>query len=114
VGCGSGAATLAAQEAVGVQGVVVGLDISPAMLRRASDGGVARLVHQREYSVTMATGDYLSMLDLFAYGRFLRQHLGPTRWQDFRESVAAKVAVHGLKAVEYTSRYHDGVGTRRG
>jgi len=85
VGCGSGAATLAAQEAVGVQGVVVGLDISPAMLRRASDGGVARLVHQREYSVTMATGDYLSMLDLFAYGRFLRQHLGPTRWQDFRE-----------------------------
>ncbi len=54
------------------------------------------------------------MLDLFAYGRFLRQHLGPTRWQDFRESVAAKVAVHGLKAVEYTSRYHVGVGTRRG
>ena len=31
-----------------------------------------------------------------------------------RESVAAKVAVHGLKAVEYTSRYHVGVGTRRG
>src|SRR5262245_36660978 len=36
VGCGSGAAILAAQQAVGVQGLVVGLDISLAMLRRAA------------------------------------------------------------------------------
>jgi hypothetical protein len=70
-------------------------------------------VHQREYRVTMSTQDYLSMLDLFAYGRFLRQHLGPERWQEFREGVAAKVGVHGLKQVEYTGRYHVGVGTRR-
>jgi SAM-dependent methyltransferase len=225
VGCGSGAATLAAQKAVGVQGVVVGLDISLAMLRRASAGGVVHLVagivpglpfrdcrfdavaaslvlshvelyeaalrdmvrvlkpggrlgvtagarsqkrpnlgyqaweetaesfvgrealhevarhlvpcevwltdpanlqaalasvrlegvevRQREYRVAMLTDDYLSMLDLFAYGRFLRQHLDTARWQEFRESVAAKVAAHGLKQVEYTSRYHLGVGTKR-
>jgi hypothetical protein len=31
----------------------------------------------------------------------------------FREHAAAKVAAHGLKQVEYTSRYHLGVGTRR-
>ncbi len=70
-------------------------------------------VHQREYRVTMPTEDYLSMLDLFAYGRFLRQHLGPARWQEFRESVATKVAAHGLRQIEYTSRYHIGVGMRR-
>jgi trans-aconitate methyltransferase len=70
-------------------------------------------VHQREYRVTMPTEDYLSMLDLFAYGRFLRQHLSPARWQAFRESVPAKVAAHGLKKVEYASRYHIGVGTKR-
>src|SRR3989442_1441615 len=44
VGCGSGAATLGAQEVVGVQGLVVGLDISLAMLRRAAAGGVAHVV----------------------------------------------------------------------
>lgn len=70
-------------------------------------------VRQREYRVTMPTEDYLSMLDLFAYGRFLRQHLSPAQWQAFRESVAAKVAAFGLKQVEYTSRYHVGVGTTR-
>ena len=226
VGCGSGAASLAAQDAVGVHGFVVGLDISLAMLRRASAGAAAHLVsgivpglpfrdcsfdgvvaslvlshleryeaglrdmmrvlrpggrlgvsagaqrsagranlayriweetaesfvgrealhaaikcvapwetwltdpahvetalagvglagievHRREYRVTMPTEDYLSMLDLFAYGRFLRQHLGPGRWQEFREGVAAKVGAHGMKQVEYTGRYHVGIGTRR-
>ena len=44
VGCGSGAATLAAEEVVGGQGFVVGLDISLAMLHRASAGGAAHLV----------------------------------------------------------------------
>ena len=44
VDCDSGPATLAAQLAVGVQGFVVGLDISLAMLRRAATGGAAHLV----------------------------------------------------------------------
>ncbi len=225
VGCGTGAVTVTAQKAVGARGLVVGLDISVAMLRRAFAGSVAhpvagivpglpfhdrcfdavaaslvlshverceaalrdmvrvlkpggRLgvsagakspnrpnvayraweetaesfvgtealgetitrvvpcegwltdpahietalasvglegieVHQREYRVTMPTDDYLSMLDLFAYGRFLCWRLGPEQWQTFRESVAAKVAAHGLKQIEYTSRYHVGVGARQ-
>ena len=224
VGCGTGVATAAAQKVVGAGGLVVGLDISLAMLRRAAAGGVTLVVgivpglpfrdrrfdgvaaslvlshverydaalsdmvrvlkpggrlgvsaaaesprdrpnvaygaweetaesfvgreelrqamtrvlpceawltdpahietalaiagledveiHQREYRVMMPTEEYLSMLDLFAYGRFLRHHLGSARWQEFRESVAAKVTTHGLRRVEYTSRYHIGVGTR--
>ncbi|MFN8544527.1 MAG: hypothetical protein U0807_10015 [Candidatus Binatia bacterium] len=45
----------------------------------------------------MPTKDYLSMLDVSAYvWRSLRQHLGPARGQEFRESVAARVAAHGL------------------
>ena len=223
VGCGSGAALLAAQQAGG-RGLMVGLDISSAMLRRASAGGAAHLVagivpglpfldgcfdgvtaslvlshvercdaalrdmvrilrrggrlgvsagapsgnrpniayrmweetaeslvgrealrdaktqvapweewladpahleaalessgleeiavHQREYPVTMPTEDYLSMLDLFAYGRFLRHRLGRARWEEFRASVGGKVAAHGLSQIEYTSRYHIAVGTR--
>ncbi len=226
VGCGSGAAVLSAREAVGVQGFVVGLDISLPMLRRASAVGVAHLVagvvpglpshdrcfdgvaaslvlshieryepalrdmvrvlkpggrlgvtawaqspkdrpnavyraweetavsfvgkealreaitrvvpsegrlsdpahleaalasvgleeievRRREDPVTMPTEDYLTMLDLFAYGRFLRHRLGPVRWQEFRASVATKVAARDLKQVEYTSRYHLAVATRR-
>jgi ubiquinone/menaquinone biosynthesis C-methylase UbiE len=224
VGCGSGAATAAARNTVGARGLVVGLDISLAMLRRASASGgthflagivpglpfrdccfdavaaslvlshvqlyevalhdmvrVVKLggrigvtagargqnsnlayrvweetaesfvgrgalrdaarqvvpcevwltdpvnfqtalesvglegveVLQREYPVAMSTHDYLSMLDLFAYGRFLRQHLETVRWQEFRETVAAKLAAHALARVEYTSRYHVGLGTTR-
>ncbi len=226
VGCGSGAGVLAAQEAVGLRSLVVGVDISLAMLRRAAAGGARCLVagivpglpfparcfdrvaaslvishveryeaafrdmvrvlkpggrlgvsagaqrpghrpnvayrtweetaevfvgrealreaitgvvpyeawladpahletalanvglsgvdvRQREYRVTMPPDDYLAMIDLFAYGRFLRHRLGPGRWREFRETVAAKVAVHGLEQVEYIARYHVGVGTRR-
>src|SRR5262249_43713749 len=43
VGCGTGAGILAAQEAVGVQGVV-GLDPSLPMLRRAASGGAKHVV----------------------------------------------------------------------
>lgn len=226
VGCGSGAAILAAQQAVGVQGLVVGLDISLAMLRRAASGGAAHLVagivpglpfhdrcfdgviaslvlshieayeaalhdmlrllkpggrlgvsagaqsgnhpnvvyraweeaaeslvgreamreakarvlpweewltdpahietalassglerievHQREYRVTLPTEDYLSMLDVFAHGRFLRHRLGPARWEKFRERVAGNIAAHGLNEIEYARRYHIAVGTRPG
>lgn len=224
VGCGSGAAIQAAQQAVGVRGLTVGLDMSLAMLGRASACGAAHLVagivpglpfrdrrfdgvaaslvlshvercdvalrdmarvlkrgghlgvsagaqrgnrpniayrvweetarslvggkalreaktrvapweewltdpahleatlasggleeieiHQRQYAVTMPTGDYLSMLDLFSYGRFLRHHLGPARWEEFRASVTGKVAAHAVEQVEYTSRYHIAVGTK--
>ncbi len=69
-------------------------------------------VRQREYLVTMPTDDYLAMLDLFAYGRFVRHRLGPARWREFRQSVAGKVAAHGLKQIEYISRYNIAVGTR--
>jgi ubiquinone/menaquinone biosynthesis C-methylase UbiE len=44
VGCGSGAGIVPAQEVVGVQGFVVGLDISLPMLRRAAVGGAKHLV----------------------------------------------------------------------
>lgn len=44
VGCGTGAGTLVACDAVGTEGIVVGVDVSLAMLRRASRRGAARLV----------------------------------------------------------------------
>ena len=44
VGCGTGAATVAAQKAVGARGLVLGLDVSLAMLRRAAAAGVGHLV----------------------------------------------------------------------
>jgi ubiquinone/menaquinone biosynthesis C-methylase UbiE len=44
VGCGRGAGILPAQEVVGVQGFVVGLDISVPMVRRAASGDAKRLV----------------------------------------------------------------------
>jgi len=87
----------------------------PAHLEGAlAEIGLERIeIHHREYRVTMPTADYLSMLDLFAYGRFVRHRLGAARWEAFRESVAAKVSSHELKQIEYTSHYHIGVGTRR-
>ncbi len=224
VGCGAGAATLAAGEAVGAHGLVVGADPSVQMLRRASARGVRHLVagmvpglpfpdrsfdrvaaslvlshaerhdaalrdmvrvlkpggrlgvsagahnpkraniayqrweetaesfvgrealreaakevvpwepwlmdalnveaalravgleaieiHKREYRVTMATEEYLTMLDLFAYGRFLRYRLGASRWEAFREAVAAKVRADGTTQTEYTGHYHIALGTR--
>src|SRR5262249_11257024 len=63
-------------------------------------------VYQREYQVRMLTDDYLAMLDMFAHGRFVRHRLGAARWQEFRHTVAAKVAALGLGHVEYRSRYH--------
>ena len=60
----------------------------------------------------MPTEDYLAMLDMFAYGRFLKHHLGPARWQEFRHTVAGKVVAHELNQIEYTSHYHIAVGTR--
>jgi hypothetical protein len=69
-------------------------------------------VGQREYEVRLPTEDYLAMLDLFAYGRFVRQRLGAVRWQEFRRTVAGKAAALGLNQIEYTSRYHIAVGTK--
>ncbi len=224
VGCGTGAGILPAQEVVGVQGVVLGLDISLPMLRRAAVSGVRHLVagivpglsfrdrsfdgvtaslvlshieqydfalrdivrvlksggrlgvsagtssgnrpnlayqaweetaeamvgreallgakgsvapwepwfsdpanleaalasagleqievREREYQVRMPTNDYLAMLDMFAYGRFVRHRLGAARWDEFRHTVAGNVAALGLNQVEYTSRYHISVGTK--
>ena len=80
-------------------------------LAHAGLEGIA--VIQRDYLVMMPVEDYLSMLDLFVYGRFVRQHLGSRRWLEFREKVAAKIAANDLKQVEHTSRYNVGVGTRR-
>ncbi len=78
-----------------------------------ASGGLQRIVvRQREYRVSMPTEDYLAMLDLFAYGRFIRHRLGPARWEEFRESAVRKVAAHGLTQIEYTSRYHIALGTR--
>src|SRR5262249_58162263 len=62
----------------------------PAHIETAlASSGLERIeVHQREYRVTLPTEDYLSMLDVFAHGRFLRHRLGPARWEKFRERVA--------------------------
>jgi ubiquinone/menaquinone biosynthesis C-methylase UbiE len=69
-------------------------------------------IQQREYPVTMPIEEYLAMLDLFAYGRFLRYRLGPIQWEAFRKAVGEKVA-DGMKQINYTGRYHIAVGTRR-
>jgi len=69
-------------------------------------------VREREYQVRVPTNDYLAMLDMFAYGRFVRHRLGAARWDEFRHTVAGNVAALGLNQVEYTSRYHISVGTK--
>ncbi|HEU0305085.1 MAG TPA: methyltransferase domain-containing protein [Gaiellaceae bacterium] len=70
-------------------------------------------VEQREYGVTMATEAYFSMLDVFAYGRFVRAALGAERWHAFRQRVRELVDAHCGLHIEYTARYHIGVGSRR-
>ena len=88
--------------------------IDPSHLEAAlASGGLEDIeVHQREYRVTMPTEDYLAMLDMFAYGRFVRHRLGAAPWEEFRRIVAGKVAGLALNQIDYTSRYHIAVGTR--
>ena len=69
-------------------------------------------VQQREYRVVMELDDYLSMVDVFLYGRFVRQSLGETRWRAFRERVDETARARCGERVEYTSRYHLGMGRR--
>jgi SAM-dependent methyltransferase len=86
----------------------------PANLEEAlASAGVEGIeVRQRKYDVRMPTEDYLAMLDMFAYGRFVRHRLGAARWDEFRHTVATNVSALGLNQVEYTSRYHIAVGTK--
>jgi len=51
-------------------------------------------------------------LDVFLYGRVVRRTLDPVRWRAFKFSVAEKVHSHGVTRVEYTARFHVGVGMR--
>lgn len=79
-------------------------------LASAGVGGIE--VRQRDYQIRMPTEDYLAMLDMFAYRRFVRHRLGPARWEEFRASVAGKVAALRLTRIEYTSRYYIAVATK--
>jgi hypothetical protein len=69
-------------------------------------------VQQREYSVLMALDDYLSMIDVFLYGRFVRQSLGEAPWRAFRKRVDETARARCGERVEYASRYHLGIGRR--
>ena len=87
----------------------------PATLEQALAGvGLGGIeVRQREYDVRMPTEEYLAMLDMFAHGRFVRHRLGAARWEEFRRTVAGQVAALALNEIEYTSRYHIALGTKR-
>lgn len=69
-------------------------------------------IQQRDYPVSLATDDYVSMMAVFTYGRFIRHRIGATRWRQFSESVAGTLHAQCGGHVEYTSRYQLGVGTR--
>lgn len=69
-------------------------------------------VEQREYRVVMALDEYLSMLDVFLYGRLVRQRSGPVRWKASRKQVEDLARARCGERVEYVSRYHLGVARR--
>lgn len=78
-----------------------------------AEAGLRRVeVQQREYRVSLTLHDYVSMIGVFTYGRFIRRLLGAARWREFSESVAEKLHTQCGERIEYTSRYHLGVGER--
>lgn len=69
-------------------------------------------LHQREYVVEMPTSDYVSMLDVFAYGRFLRDALGEQAWREFGERIREVVSGGCPPHTRYVARYHVAIGKK--
>jgi len=72
--------------------------------------GYARFLAVNGYAALAA--NLIGAADVFLYGRVVRCTLDPVRWRAFKFSVAKKVHSHGVTRVEYTARFHVGVGTR--
>jgi ubiquinone/menaquinone biosynthesis C-methylase UbiE len=72
VGTGTGAAALAASEAVGSEGFVVGIDPSMDMLRRARDRGVERLVAGKALDLPFADASFDAITASFVIFLFTR------------------------------------------
>jgi len=69
-------------------------------------------LERREYDVEMATSEYLSMFDVFAYGRFVREALGERGWREFGERIRNVVAERCDPRTRYVARYHLGIGRK--
>jgi len=78
----------------------------------AEAGLIGVEVEQREYGVEMATDDYVSMFDAFAYGRFLREALGERDWGEFGRRIRNTVAECCDPRIRYVARYHVGIGRK--
>jgi SAM-dependent methyltransferase len=86
----------------------------PAHLAEALTGaGLADVeIEQRDYEVAISTDDYVSMIEVFTLGRFLRERVGAEQWQRFRQTLAEQIAARCGERVEYATRYHLGTGTK--
>jgi ubiquinone/menaquinone biosynthesis C-methylase UbiE len=69
-------------------------------------------IHRREYSVEMPANEYLSMFDVFAYGRFLRETLGERGWREFGRRIREVVSHRCDPQTRYVARYHVAVGRK--
>jgi ubiquinone/menaquinone biosynthesis C-methylase UbiE len=88
----------------------------PAHLAEALiEAGLAGVeIEQREYEVTIGPDDYVSMVEVFTLGRFLRGRIGPEQWQRFRQTLAEQIAARCGERVEYATRCHLAVGRKGG
>lgn len=71
-------------------------------------------LERRAYAAELPVLDYLAMLDLFTYGRFVRASVDPVRWEEARSALAETVRRRCPQPVRYTARYHLAVGRRAG
>jgi ubiquinone/menaquinone biosynthesis C-methylase UbiE len=83
VGTGTGLAASAAQNRLGIRGVVVGLDCSLAMLRFARKNGVGRVVSAQVPGIPFAANSFDAVL-----AGFVISHLS-----DYREALLAVVRI---------------------
>ena len=77
--------------------------------RRNVDAGLSVVeVEQREYGVEMATDDYVSMFDVFAYGRFLHDTLGERGWREFGRRIREVASERCGPQIRYVARLPSG------
>ncbi len=107
VGCGTGTSALPAAEAVGPDGVVLGIDVADAMLERARDKASARGIHNASFrnADMTASGEadrsYDAVLSVFAlfFTPDMERQAGEL-WRMVRPGGRLVVTVWGPRALE--------------